>query len=161
MKKSVRSGECGVRSRRALIHSALRTPHSALAVLFLACTPVTTRPRFEPFPEAQVLVVRGNPQRVTAEVNTWFGAERVPVAFMSPIDGYIETDWHQGAKLRAWANPAAPGSTRIIVEAVIRPFEDPSRQERDLERPAPVDHAGHRLAEQLLTTLRERFGSPP
>jgi len=72
------------------------------ALLFIAaCTPVTTRPRFEPFPEAQVLVVRGTPQRVTAEANAWLGTERVPVAFMSPIDGYLETGWHQGAKLRA------------------------------------------------------------
>ena len=130
-------------------------------VFIAACTPVTTRPRFEPFPEAQVLVVRGTPQRVTAEANAWLGTERVPVAFMSPIDGYLETEWHQGAKLRAWANPAAPGNTRIIVEAVIRPLEDPSRQPRDLELPAPPDHAGHRLAEQLLNALKERFGTNP
>lgn len=154
--------ECGDGSRdhRAAIPS-FRHSVVFLAFCFLSCSPVTTRPRFEPFPEAQVLVVRGTPQRVTAEANAWLGTERVPVAFVSPIDGYLETEWHQGAKLRAWANPAAPGSTRIIVEAVIRPLEDPSRQPRELELPAPADHAGYQLAQRLLAGLKERLGVAP
>ena len=132
-----------------------------LALLLAACSPVTTRPRFEPFPEAQVLVVRGSPDRVTTEASAWLGTVQVPVAFVSLIDGYLETEWKDGAKLRAWANPAAPGMTRVIVEAVVRPLEDPSRQPRELERAAPPDHAGYRLAEQLLGALKERFGTEP
>src|SRR5205823_6657051 len=54
---SVRSVECGVRSRPTdvgarVLNLSFRTPHSALRICLLlaACTPITTRPAFRPDP---------------------------------------------------------------------------------------------------------------
>ncbi|MGH7645977.1 MAG: hypothetical protein ACREMR_10375 [Gemmatimonadales bacterium] len=132
-----------------------------MVLLVAACTPVSTRPAFEPFPQAQVVVVRARPERVTAEAGAWLAGEGVPVTFASGRDGFLETGPHQGFRLRLWANPAAPGTTRIIVETVYRPAEDPSRAARDLEAPVPRGHDAYRLAERLLGALSDRFGAVP
>ena len=132
-----------------------------MAVAFLACTPVTTRPAFAPFPQAQVIVVRSTPDRVTAEASDWLAGEGVKIERASPRDGYLETGWGGGVKLRCWADPAAPGTTRLTVEAAYRPAEDPSRTERDLELPVPKGRDGYRLAERLLAALSDRFGAAP
>ncbi|MBI1966580.1 MAG: hypothetical protein HYS40_01190 [Gemmatimonadetes bacterium] len=148
-----------MRRRHDIVRSVY--PPILAALLFVACTPATTRPAFAPFPQAQVIVVRGSPEQVTAEANAWLAGDGVQIALASPRDGYLETDWHSGVKLRCWANPAAPGTTRIFVEAVYRPAQDPSRTERDLELPVPKGHDGYRLAERLLTALGDRFGAVP
>ena len=155
----MRSVECDV--RRSRDRTALRIPHSALAILAAACTPVTTRPDFAPFPQALVIVIRGAPDRVTAEASAWLAGEAVKVELASPRDGYLETGWREGVKLRCWADPAAPGTTRLTVEAAYRPAEDPSRTERDLEMPVPEGRDGYRLAERLLAAMSDRFGAAP
>ena len=157
MKVRTQNAEC--RTRNGGAPFCIR--HFAFCILLAACSPATTRPPFEPFPQAQVVVVRGAPERVTAEAGAWLAGEGVPVAFASGRDGFLETGRHQGIRLRLWANPAAPGTTRVIVEAVHRPVEDPSRTARDLEVPVPRGHDGYRLAERLLGALSDRFGVAP
>lgn len=51
-----------------------------------------------------------------------------------------------------------PGKSRVTVEAVYRPMEDPSRTPRDLERAAPPGSAGHQMAQKLLAALKEKLG---
>lgn len=138
-----------------------------LAALALGCAPGTTRPAFRPYPEALTGVVQARPERVTAEIAAWLAAEGVRVAWVSPQDGYLETEWfgartspESPVKIRCWADPYVPGQTTLTVEPVYRPVVDPSRTERDLELVIPRGQEGHRLAERLLGAVQEKFGSP-
>jgi len=139
-----------------------RIPHSAfrIAVVVLsACTPVTTRPPFAPYPEALHTVINAPPARVTTEAQAWLAAESIAVRHVNARDAFLETAELAGTvKLRVWADPDAPGKSRVTVEAVYRPIEDPSRDPRDLERPTPPGSDGQKLAERLLAALSEKLG---
>jgi len=140
----------------------------ALSLAFLAaCTPVTTRPSFAPYPEALHAVINVPPAQVTQEAGAWLTAQGTAVALASPVDGFLETRWQEvtdstagqmTARIRVWADPDVPGKSRVTVEAVYRPIEDPSRTPRDLERHCPVGSAGERLAARLLAALSEKLG---
>jgi len=143
-----------------------------------ACSPVTTRPAFQPLPEALVLTLEAPPPRITAAAVEWLTGEGLRVARSNTIDGYVETDWydtrakrtHGGmgdvpdlavtVKLRCWADPDVPGRTRLTVEPVYRPRYDPSRTERDLEVAVPDSSGGHRIAQRLLDALKQKYGGP-
>jgi hypothetical protein len=139
-----------------------------LVVLVAACTPVTTRPAFAPYPEALHAVINAPPARVTEEARAWLAAHGPTVVHVSPIDAFLETAWYDATdsastpvrvKIRLWADPDVPGKSRVTVEAVYRPSEDPSRTPRDLEVAVPPESAGRRLAERLLKALSEKLGS--
>src|SRR6266550_4890845 len=126
-------------------------------VLISACTPVTTRPDFAPYPEALHAVLNAPPARVTAEARGWLAAESIAVRHVSARDAFLETAELAGTvKLRLWADPDVAGKSRVTIEAVFRPREDPSREPRDLERPTPAGSDGHKLAERLLAALSEK-----
>ena len=136
-------------------------------MLCAACNPATTRPSFAPYPEALHAVINAPPAKVTEEAKAWLAAQGPPVQHASPIDGFLETGWYDATdssaarvrvKIRLWADPDVPGKSRVTVEAVYRPIEDPSRTPRDLERAVPEDSAGQRLAERLLKALSEKLG---
>jgi hypothetical protein len=162
----VRRAGCGVRSCTAGVEARglavkRRIPHSALRTLLFiaACTPVTTRPPFAPYPEALHAVINAPPARVTTEAQTWLAAESIAVRHVNARDAFLETAELAGTvKLRVWADPDAPGKSRVTVEAVYRPIEDPSRDPRDLERPTPPGSDGQKLAERLLAALSEKLG---
>jgi hypothetical protein len=139
-----------------------------LVFLLVGCNPATTRPSFAPYPEALRTVINAPPAQVTEEAGTWLAAHGPTVQHASPIDGFLETGWYDATdsasapvrvKIRLWADPYVPGKSRVTVEAVYRPMEDPSRTPRDLERAAPEDSAGQRLAERLLAALSEKLGT--
>lgn len=139
-----------------------------LVFLLAACNPATTRPAFAPYPEALHAIINAPPARVTEEAGTWLAAQGPTVQHARPIDGFLETRWYDATdsasaplrvKIRLWADPYVPGKARVTVEAVYRPMEDPSRTPRDLERAAPKDSAGQRLAERLLKALSEKLGT--
>ena len=138
-----------------------------IVVLCAACNPATTRPSFVPYPEALHAVINARPALVTEEAETWLAAEGAAVAHASPVDGFLETGWYDATdssatpirvKIRLWADPDVPGKSRVTVEAVYRPIEDPSRTPRDLERAVPESSAGQRLVERLLKALSEKLG---
>src|SRR5947208_15025200 len=92
---SVRSVECGVRSRSTgtgaqVLIRPFRTPHSALRICLLvaACTPLTTRPDFRPHPRALIVILAARPERVTAALHALVPAESLQVAPSSLRDGY-------------------------------------------------------------------------
>jgi hypothetical protein len=135
-----------------------------------ACTPATSRPPFAPLPQATALEVVADPPAVAREAGSWLTAAGVPVVRNSEIDRYVETGWyaprpdssgvgfpHQ-VKTRLWADPAGVGRTRVTVETVYRPVDDPSRLPRDLEVLVPA--AGAVTADRLVTALKERFTVP-
>ena len=158
----------------------LRSPHSALRILFLvaACTPITTRPDFRPDPRALVVTLDARPERVTAAADSVVRAESLEVAHASVQDGYVEAAWYDTqahrtrhhereitnlaatVKIRFWADPWVPGQTRLTVEPVYRPRYDPSRPARNLEVIAPQEHEGYKIAQLFMQKLKERFGVP-
>ena len=138
-----------------------------IVVLCAACAPATTRPSFAPYPEALHAVINARPAQVTEEAQAWLAAQGAGVEHASPLDGFLETAWHDAkdstatpirVKIRLWADPDVPRKSRVTVEAVYRPMEDPSRTPRDLERAVPGSSAGQRLAERLLKALSEKLG---
>jgi hypothetical protein len=124
-----------------------------------ACTPATTRPSFAPLPEALHAVINARPADVTREAQALLAADTISVRFASLRDAWLETNEFAGThRLRLWADPDVPGKSRVTIEAVYRPLEDPSRTVRDLERAAEPGSAGQQRAARLLVALKDKLG---
>jgi hypothetical protein len=162
---------------RAVGRSAGIVGWRVAVIAIAACTPVTRRPDFQPFPQAPSLVLVARPPQVIAYLATLVQAESMRVRRLSPADGYLETEWYdtrtrrsyhgvqvsdlaRTIKLRGWADPYVPGETVLTIELAYRPRYDPSRTDRDLEQPLAKGQDGAALAEELLGKLKERFGTP-
>lgn len=136
-----------------------RIPHSAFVFLWAACTPASTRPRFAPVPEAIHAVINAPPGRVALAAESLLAADTIPIRYVSERDAFLETGEFAGTtRIRLWADPDVPGKARVTIEAVYRPFEDPSRTRRDLERAAPPESAGAQRANKLLEALKGKLG---
>ncbi|HYX82183.1 MAG TPA: hypothetical protein VE714_07315 [Gemmatimonadales bacterium] len=136
-------------------------PHAACGfmILSIACTPVTVRPPFAPLPDALHAVINAPPARVTAFTDSLLRADTIGIRLASPRDAFLETNEFAGThRLRLWADPDVPGKSRVTIEAVYRPINDPSRSRRDLERAAPPGSPGLLRAEQLLAALKDKLG---
>lgn len=140
---------------------------AALVVALCACTPTTTRPAFAPFPESLHAIINAPPAQVTEEAKAWLTAHGPVIQHVNARDAFLETGWYDATdssaapvrvKIRLWADPDVPGKSRVTVEAVFRPMEDPSRTPRDLELAAPKESAGQRLVERLLKALSDKLG---
>ena len=128
-------------------------------ILSIACTPVTVRPPFAPLPDALHAVINAPPARVTAFTDSLLRADTIGIRLASPRDAFLETNEFAGThRLRLWADPDVPGKSRVTIEAVYRPINDPSRSRRDLERAAPPGSPGLLRAEQLLAALKDKLG---
>lgn len=103
-------------------------------------------------------------------------ADSIPLRKIIPRDGYIESAWFnartrrpfrsrpigpQVVRIRAWADPARPGSSQLTVETSYRPLADPSLSERELEREVAADHPVAVRVAAILRELVKRFGGPP
>ena len=149
----------------------------AFALVLAACTPVTTRPSFEPFPDTPKVVLMARRERIVPYLAALAAADSLRVRWASPVDGYLETDWYDtrthrsfkdgdrvpdladAVKLRCWLDPYVPSETILTVEAVVRRRFDPSRTERDLEAAVPPEHPGHKLAQALVDSATHHFGT--
>jgi hypothetical protein len=152
--------------------SALRL----VATLTLACSPATTRPSFPPVPEAATTEVRLPPREATRLLAEALQADSIPAARVMQRDAWLETRWFDAAsgqrtsrravgpgvvRVRAWADPTQPGSSRLTVETVYRPLADPSLPERELDRQVPRDHPVATKVRAALQDLVKRYGGPP
>lgn len=142
-----------------------------------ACQPNTTRPTFTPLPEAAGTEIRLSPREATRRLAEALRADSIPLRKVSLRDAYLETPWFNAAtrrpiryrrplgpnivRLRAWADPARPGSSELVVETLYRPMVDPSLPERELEREVAANHPVAVRVEAALRKLVERFGGPP
>ena len=63
-------------------------------------------------------------------------------------------------RVRAWVNPAKPFWSELVVEATYRPMDDPSRPQRELDQPLPLDDPLQRKIADLLRRLIETYGNP-
>jgi hypothetical protein len=110
-------------------------------------------------PEALHAVINAPPERVTQFTDSLLRADTVGVRLASLRDAFLETrDFAGTHRLRLWAEPDVPGKSRVIIEAVYRPGDDPSRSARDLERASPPGSAGQLRAAQLLAALKDKLG---
>ena len=143
----------------------------------VGCQPNTTRPSFTPVPEAAGTEVRLTVSEATRQLAAALKADSIPPRRIQVRDGYIETDWFDSrsgrvlrgrravgprtVRVRAWADPARPGSSQLTVETLYRPVVDPSLPERELERQVPRDHP---VAVKVVATLKklvDRYGGSP
>jgi hypothetical protein len=127
----------------------------AIALVAGACSLSTSRPPFPPMPEARVGDLEVEVPVATERLAKALTDAGIPVARVSPQDGYLETPWFDTAtgqpaagrrlgldvvRVRGWITPSAHGSSEIKVETVYRPIADPSRPARELERSVPWAH---------------------
>ncbi len=149
---------------------------AALTLSAAACQPATSRPPFNPVPEALGSELRLSVPEATRRLAEALRADSIPARTVRLRDGYIETPWFLTrtrrptrqrpigpgvVRIRAWADPARPGSSQLTVETLYRPRADPSLPERELEREVPRDHPMSLRVEAALKRLVERFGTPP
>jgi hypothetical protein len=105
-------------------------------------------------------VINAPPAIVTREAEAILKGDTVRVRFTSLRDAWLETEQFAGTyRVRLWADPDVPGKSRVTIEAVYRPLDDPSRTPRDLERAAPTDSPGRLRAAQLLAALQQKLGA--
>ena len=140
------------------------------------CQPATSRPPFPPVPEAAITEMRlpaGEATRLLAEA---FQADSMPMQRVVVRDGWLETSWfdaqsgrHTGrrpigvstVRVRAWADPTHPGSSKVTVETIYHPLADPSLPERELDKQVPRDHPVAIKVRAALQDLVKRYGGPP
>jgi hypothetical protein len=155
----------------------VRPSHLLLAAwLALACQPNTTRPSFGPLPEAAGTEVRLPVRDATRHLAEDLKASAIPIRKVMVRDGYLESGWFSAktgrptagrplgtgtVRVRAWADPARPGSSLLSVETSYRPTADPSLPERELDRQVPGDHPVARKVSDVLKKMVERYGGPP
>lgn len=148
----------------------------ACALELAACRPNTTRPPITPYPEAAGTEVRLPVVEATRHLAEALKADSIPTRQIQLRDGYIETGWFLAAsgrpaparkfgpgvvRVRAWADPARPGSSQLTVETLYRPVLDPSLPERELERQVPRNHPVAVRVEGALKQLVDRYGGAP
>jgi hypothetical protein len=141
-----------------------------------SCQPNTTRPPFTPVPEAAGTEVRLPVPQATQRLAEALKADSIPVRKVQTRDGYMETGWFSTAtrrgasgralgpgvvRIRAWADPARPGSSQLTVETVYRPLRDPSLPDRELEREVAPDHPVALKVVAALQRMVQRYGGPP
>jgi hypothetical protein len=154
---------------------------AALLVLTLAaaaaCQPNTTRPGFTPLPEAASTEVRLPVRDATRYLADALKADSIPIRKVMIRDGYLESDWFSAnskrpvrnrrplgpgaVRVRAWVDPARPGSSQVSVETSYRQLVDPSLPQRELDRQVPRNHPIALKVEAALKRLVERYGGPP
>jgi hypothetical protein len=148
-----------------------------LTVVAVACQPATTRPPFPPLPEAAGREVRLPVPMATRRLAEALKADSIPTKTVRLRDGYIETSWFEArngrpigqrraigpgvVRIRAWADPARPGSSQLTIETLYRPRVDPSLPYRELERQVSLDHPVAKKVDVALQRLVDRFGGPP
>ena len=147
-------------SRVSLPRAKRGVARGAWALLLLtACNPRSTRPPFTPLPESLHAVINATPAVVTREAQALLTADSIHVRRMNERDAWLETSEFAGThRLRLWADPDVPGKSRVTIEAVYRPIDDPSRPSRDLERAAEPASPGVQRAARLLEALKGKLG---
>jgi hypothetical protein len=143
----------------------------------LGCDPNTTRPALVPVPDAAGTEVRLQPREATRNLAEALRADSIPIRRVAIRDAYLESGWFDTrtrrptatgralgmgvVQVRAWADPARPGSSQLTVETTYRPMVDPSLPQRELERQVPRTHPVAVDVEGVLRRMVERYGGPP
>lgn len=142
-------------------------------LVLLACRATTSRPSFVPLPNASNAEIELEIPDATRALAETLARDSVSLATIKETDGYIDSGWldattlertskrplgREVVRVRAWVNPAKPFWSELVVEATYRPLADPSRPERELDVPLPVDHPLQRRIAGTLRKLIEEYG---
>lgn len=161
------------RTGRRVLSSLFSLPFLAAILTLASCDPGTTRPDLVPFPEAPTLEVTVERSVAITRLRDALVEDSFPVTRLDTFDAWLETKWFDrrtwrpaaaGAlgtdvvKLRAWADPARPGNTLLVVELVYRPMADPTLPPRDLERILPATDSLSLRVHAVLTKLQGEIG---
>ncbi|MDO8665607.1 MAG: hypothetical protein Q7J79_03285 [Gemmatimonadales bacterium] len=130
------------------------------------------RPRYGPVPGSVLVQLDQPADAVIRALATEVQTAGLRLLFVSPEEGYIETEWYdvgtrqsgpadardldRVVKLRFFADPVS-GKTRLLAECVTRMVFDPSMPQRELERMAPDGHQGRILLDDVLRNARRRL----
>jgi hypothetical protein len=156
------------RRRRGLVAAA------ACGLALAGCAGLGgVRPVYGPVPGSVDLRFDAPPDAVTRAAGEEIQHAGLLVQWISPEEGYVETQWYHLAtressrepafrdldrvvKIRLFADPTA-GKTRFAAECVTATLVDPSRPPRELERMVPEGHPGREVLTQILDRLKQRF----
>jgi hypothetical protein len=137
-----------------------------------ACQLATTRPAFEPLPEARHADVALSRIEATERLAEALKGDSIPVTRVVPRDGYLETTWFEVetgrparsgrtgdgvVRVRGWIEPARVRQSELRVETVFRRTLDPSLPERELERAVRPDHPVAERVDSVLARLARQY----
>ena len=141
--------------------------------LVAGCKATTTRPYYLPIPTAAVAEVELEIPEATRVLAEALARDSIALSVIREQDGFIDSGWLDAATLekttarplgqdvvrvRAWVNPSKQFWSELVLEATYRPFDDPSRPERELDAPLPDDHALQRKLAVMIRRLVELHG---
>jgi hypothetical protein len=150
----------------------MRFALAGAVALGAACQLASTRPGFEPFPEARRAAVALSRAEATDRLAEALRADSIPVSRVEPRDGYVETPWFDAesgqptsgrpigpgiVRVRGWIEPARVRHSELVVETVFRRVVDPSLPERELERSVAPDHPVAQRVDSVLARLAGRY----
>jgi hypothetical protein len=143
-------------------------------LMAVACTAVTTRPRFGPKLGSLVDTLKASPETVIRTLATTLAERGLKLHRMSEAEGYIETAWFDPVtrrsvgqehlhtnrvfRIRAFADSIPPNRCQLAMETVYRRVADPSQPGREEEILVPPGSRPDSLTQRLLSDLRQRFG---
>jgi hypothetical protein len=148
----------------------------AALALVAGCQLATTRPAFEPLPEARHADLALPRAEATERLAEALREDSIPLARVEPRDGYMESPWFEAetgrvvpggrlgadvVRVRGWVEPARVRQSEVRVEAVFRRTRDPSLPERELERPVGPEHPVLARVDSALARLVRRHGFNP
>jgi len=157
-----------------MIEGARRALAAAALVAAVACTAVTTRPRFGPKLGALVDTLTANPGEVIKTLATTLAERGFTMHKVSAAEGYVETAWfdpvtkrsvgqehlhtRRVVRVRAFADSIPPHRCQLAVETVYRRIADPSQPGREEEILVAPGSRPDSLTQAILADLRQRFG---
>jgi len=142
-------------------------------MLLAGCRATTTRPSYEPLPQAATAEVELSIPEATRALAEALAVDSIALRRIREADGFIDSGWldartleHTGARplgagvvrVRAWVNPGKPFWSELVVETSFRPTADPSSPERELDHALPEDHPLVQRVGGVLRKLIERHG---
>ena len=141
----------------------------------LSCRATTTRPYYQPLPSAAIAEIELEIPDATRALAEALAKDSIALQIIREQDGFLDSGWLAAATLertgarplgpdvvrvRAWVNPSKQFWSELVIEATYRPFDDPSRPERELDLPLPDDHELQRKLVGVVRRLVERYGDP-
>jgi hypothetical protein len=157
-----------------MIEDTWRALVAGAVVVAVACTAVTTRPRFGPELGAPIDTLKANPGEVIKTLAATLAERGLRVRRLSEAEGYIETAWFDPVngrsvgqehlhtrrvfRVRAFADSIPPNRCQLALEAVYRRIADPSQPGREEEILVAPGSRADSLTQAILADLRQRFG---
>ena len=144
-----------------------------VTALLLSCAATTTRPYYPPIPTAAVAEIELGIPEATRALAEGLARDSIALSIIQEKDGFIDSGWldartleHTDARplgpavvrVRAWINPAKQFWSELSVEATFRLMADPSRPERELDRPLPEAHPLQKRLGGVIQKLIVQYG---